>query len=108
MPKQVRHDKYAPMLVSHKKLIGLSVETQSGERVGEVVGFILDAETQTIYQYQVRPAGLSGIFAKELLIHRQQVINITEEKMTVDDLVYKKLAGNQSPLIKKQAVPSQA
>lgn len=96
------------MLINHKKLIGLPVETQSGERVGEIAGFIFDLEAQVIYQYQIRPAGLSGIFAKELLVHRQQVINITEEKMVVDDLVYKKLAVDKNPLVKKQAVPSQA
>lgn len=91
------------MLINHKKLIGLVVETQSGERLGEIAGFVLETEAQTIYQYQVRPGGLSGIFAKELLVHRQQVISISEEKMVVDDLVYKELAAAKQA-VKRQGV----
>lgn len=92
-----------PMLINHKKIIGLSVETQSGQRLGEIAGFAFDSETQTIYQYQVRSSGLSGIFAKELLVHRQQVISISEEKMLVDDLVYKELAAAKQAM-KQQGV----
>lgn len=91
------------MLINHKKLIGLAVETQSRERLGEIAGFVLETEAQMIYQYQVRPAGLSGIFAKELLVHRQQVISVTEEKMVVDDLVYKELAAAKQA-VKRQGV----
>lgn len=96
------------MLISHKKLIGLAVETQSHERLGEIAGFVLETETQTIYQYQVRPTGLSGIFAKELLVHRQQVISIAEEKMVVDDLVYKELAAARRPVARQSALAKSA
>lgn len=91
------------MLINHKKLIGLAVETQSHERLGEIAGFVLETEAQTVYQYQVRPTGLSGIFAKELLVHRQQVISIGQDKMTVDDLVYKELAAAKQAM-KRQGV----
>ncbi len=91
------------MLIKHKQLIGLLVETQSGEKLGYLDGFNLDTDSHTIYQYLIKPAGLSKIFSHELIINRQQVISLTADKMVVDDLVLKSLAvktaaSQKSPL----------
>lgn len=97
------------MLLEHKQIIGLAVATKSGEHLGKIAGFNLDSESQTVYQYQVGPSGLSKLFAKELLIHRDQVISIDDKKMIVDDLIVGALAladksRNQKSLPTPEAV----
>lgn len=80
------------MLINDKQIIGLTVETQSGQHLGKISGFNLESETQTIYQYEVKPSGLNKIFSHQLLVHQKQVISLTKEKMIVDDLIYKEIA----------------
>lgn len=80
------------MLLEHKQIIGLPVAAKSGERLGKIAGFNLDSESQIIYQYRVNPLGLSNLFAKELLIHHDQVVSLDDKKMVVDDLVVSALA----------------
>lgn len=94
------------MLIKHKQLIGLLVETQSGEKLGRVDGFNLETDSHLIFQYLVKPAGLSKIFSHELVISQAQVISLSEEKMVVDDLVYKKLAAD-SAVSPKNPLPAE-
>ena len=95
------------MLIKHKQLIGLLVETQSGEKLGRVDGFNLESEAHAIHQYLVKPAGLSKIFSHELVISRAQVISLSAEKMVVDDLVYKALAENNKERRQKTALAAE-
>ncbi len=76
------------MSLTQKQLIGLPVYTQSGEHLGKIADFVFDQETQAIKQYSVRSRDLIGeLLQRELLINREQVIQITEEKMTVEDAI---------------------
>lgn len=84
------------MLIKHKQLLGLPVETQSGDKLGLIDGFNLEADSHLVYQYLVKPTGLSKIFSQELIIGYRQVIGLSAAKMIVDDLVYKKLADNKN------------
>ncbi|MEK7164472.1 MAG: hypothetical protein AAB779_00850 [Patescibacteria group bacterium] len=96
------------MLLQHKQLVGLLVETQSGEKLGRVDGFNLETDAHFIHQYLVKPAGLSKIFSHELIISRNQVISLSAEKMVVDDLVYKTLAKNIAGAKPKNPLPAEA
>ncbi|MEK7189049.1 MAG: PRC-barrel domain-containing protein [Patescibacteria group bacterium] len=76
------------MLLDIKNILDLPVETQSGVRLGKVESVVVEIETQSVYQYQVKPGGISHLFGKaSLLVHRDQVLAITKEKMTVEDSV---------------------
>lgn len=91
------------MLLEYKQIIGLPVETKSGERLGKVAGFSLESDSQAVHQYQVGSLGLGKLFAKDLLIHRDQVISLDDKKVLVDDLAISALAlaeknRNQKPL----------
>lgn len=56
--------------------------TKSAEDLGHVVDVILDVESHSVLQYKVS----SGVISKdELLISRDQVASITEERMEVYD-----------------------
>ncbi|MFH1171124.1 MAG: PRC-barrel domain-containing protein [bacterium] len=75
------------MTIDAKHLLNLPVETTTGRQIGRVRGFRLDTHTHTILQYEVRRSGiLKELLSADLLIHQQQVISITNEKMVVDDL----------------------
>lgn len=73
------------MLIPHDKLIGLPAETRSGRRLGRVHGFVVETDGQGIRQYAVRTVGMANLFAKDLLISREQVVSLSEKKLIVDD-----------------------
>jgi len=78
------------MLINSEKLIGLRVETESGEYVGRVKSLDIDIDTQGVRTYHIKPKLLEGgVFANELLVHHKQVISITSDKIVVIDNVVK-------------------
>lgn len=86
------------MTLHAKKIIGLGVETKSGQHLGRVQNFSLDPMTQAVTDYTVKSDRLLGeLFAKELIIGASQVVSLTEEKMVVDDLVLKEGVPNAVP-----------
>ncbi len=92
------------MRLSFKQLKHLSVETRSGTFLGHVHELTIDATGQMILQYTVRT---SLIDRHEYLIHREQVISVSEKKMIVDDGVKK--ATEQPPAVEPlEVVPKSA
>lgn len=77
--------------LSLESILHLPVTTQSGTYVGRVVDILLDHDQLRIEQFVVRKQRLA-VLSKELLIHRNQVISINEEKMIVDDASAKESA----------------
>lgn len=73
------------MSLTSKHLLGLIVETKSGQPLGKVQDFCVDPLSQCITQYTVKHGNLLG-FGQELLIASSQVISISQEHMIVDDL----------------------
>jgi sporulation protein YlmC with PRC-barrel domain len=77
-------------ILDDKTLLRLPVETKSGAALGRVAGFEFDVETHAIVRYRVRPRGLAaGMLKKPLLVAREQVLSVDDEKMVVDDNVEK-------------------
>ena len=75
------------MILSNENLLNLPVYTKSNQHLGQIHDFGIDSDTQTIFQYHVRGSNIikNIIQNNELLIHHSQVIEITKEKMIVDD-----------------------
>ncbi|MBU4360890.1 PRC-barrel domain-containing protein [Patescibacteria group bacterium] len=75
------------MKISNKKIINLEIETQSGQKLGKIESFNIDIDSQSILEYKIKPLNLiKGLIENELIIPRGQVIEITDEKMIVEDL----------------------
>lgn len=82
-------------LFSSRDLLGLGVETESGERLGKIIDFDIDVEGQRVVVYRVKSAKLLvGLFHQTLMIRPEQVITISTEAMIVADSVIKE----QKPL----------
>ena len=91
------------MTLRKSKLINLPVYTNSGEQLGKISDFEFDPSTQTIVRYYVRSGTLlREIVQRELIISREQLVVVTEEKMVVVDSVVPEKAMKE-PL--KKAVP---
>ncbi len=71
------------MIINLHQLKKLPVVTKSGIKLGKISEINFLAETQTIYQYIVRPSFLSG---RTFLIKTNQVLEIGD-KIMVDDAV---------------------
>lgn len=75
------------MRLQARDLHHLPVETARGIAVGRLIDWEIDTETQAIRTYHVQSkTRVPGLYGNTLLIDRQQVISITNEKMVVDDL----------------------
>lgn len=70
------------MRISYKQLKKLPVETKSGMYLGRVCDVVFEIDGQLVAQYEVSPSLLSG---KKYLISRDQVMNISAEKIVVSD-----------------------
>ena len=87
------------MPISSEKLINLPVQTKSGEHLGQISSFDIDTDTQTILKYHIKSSNpiTNIIKQKELLIDQSQVIEVTSEKMTVDDNLIPQTAPASQP-----------
>lgn len=74
------------MFITSDKLFKLPVEDESHELLGRVVELEIDIESQSIIRYRVAPTSIvARVFKGEyLLVHRDQVISISEERMVVE------------------------
>lgn len=88
------------MLLNLKQLVGLPVITKSQQPVGKIIGLILQNEGHTVHQYVVKAAGLSHLFARELLVSPEQVISLDAAQMVIEDLTATALAAiNNAPAV---------
>lgn len=80
------------MLISLKKIIGLVVFTQSGNRLGKVWAVNMDTDTHIVREYLARASFFNS---RVFLIKPNQVVEIGNEKMVVEDGVLKELSNLQ-------------
>lgn len=81
------------MIISSKKLTGLPVETKSGDKLGRVKDFDLDADTLEIKTVCARPKSIAKeLVSGDLIIGRNLIISVDEKRMVVDDLLARELA----------------
>jgi sporulation protein YlmC with PRC-barrel domain len=95
------------MLRDFDEIMDLPVHTQSGEHLGKTNGVVIEIETQTIYQYKIKPSGISHLFSKELLIHRDQVVSIQKDKIIVQDGLYSEYNKKHAVAQKKQSLQTE-
>lgn len=93
------------MQIIHNDLSRLPVYTENNEYLGKIHSFYVDCESQSILKYQVHGSVfIQGLFGKQLLIDRCQVVSITPEKMIVEDAVVKDMHEES----KKKKIVSEA
>lgn len=73
----------------HKDLLNLPVFTQNDRALGRISGFEIDPDAQSIIRYYLKPHKLISFLAKELVVHRSQVVFLDKERMIVEDSVSK-------------------
>jgi sporulation protein YlmC with PRC-barrel domain len=89
------------MLVGLKKLLHFPVFTKSGVKLGKITDADFDMETQSVIKYHAAASAFSG---NKFLIDRSQVLEITADKIVVDD----SLAAEQNTEAAGQSAPQTA
>ena len=93
------------MIVPWEKLINLPVQTKSGQSIGLLTGFDIDGQSHEIKTYRVRNKSLiKGLLQNELMISKEQVISLDNERMIVHDAVLEQRAGARGKI--PQVAPS--
>jgi sporulation protein YlmC with PRC-barrel domain len=88
------------IILNDKDLKNLPVEDQNGKHIGRVVGFEIEADSQTIVNYIVSPKQvMQGIFEGKLIINNVQVVELTKEKLVIDNLEKTKQTTKQSVVV---------
>ncbi|MEY4722632.1 MAG: PRC-barrel domain [Candidatus Parcubacteria bacterium] len=73
-------------LITVKKLRGLPVYTKSGDKLGKIADVLVDVENHEVRAYVVSKSNLlAALLPGDLQVARDQVISVTEERMTVHD-----------------------
>ena len=73
-------------IISEKQIKNLPVEGKGGNKIGRVIGIEIEPESQSIINYLVKPRQVvKGIFEGNLVINREQVIELNKERLIVDD-----------------------
>ncbi len=73
------------MKILQSKLLHLPVHTRSGQTVGRVVDWSMDAQTHMVLDYTVRPFPYIPLVSVDRTIPRASVIDVTSDAMIVDD-----------------------
>lgn len=82
------------MRIANNDLINLPVYSRSGEHLGKIASFELDLDTGKIENFHVKTGLIEGLWHEQLVVHHSQVVEITEEKMIVEDTATKARATN--------------
>jgi sporulation protein YlmC with PRC-barrel domain len=67
------------------ELIGKTVMTESKKKLGKVADYAVDESSYYIQKMYVNPTILKGLTSDQLLIDRNQIIEITNKKIIVQD-----------------------
>ncbi len=100
-------------------LINKAVYTQRGLKLGKVIDVYIEVMGQNVVRYEVKPDSLiKNLLKTRLLIHRNQIISIREDRIIVEDpvaqefknilekknLLMRPTANSGEPVIKKEGV----
>lgn len=95
----------------HFKLIGTMVIDESGHKLGKVKDYVVEPETYTIQQLYTEQSILKSISTMSNVIHRSQIISVTNERITVssptirDEVVEPAKAGSFANPFRKSEMP---
>jgi sporulation protein YlmC with PRC-barrel domain len=74
------------MLVNTKDMVGVQVHTKSGEQVGKVASFDLDALTGHLQSMHVKTRGImAGVMSEDIMVPWDAIIEMSKEKVVVRD-----------------------
>jgi hypothetical protein len=75
------------MPLSSNDLLNLPVFTVSGRHLGRITSFDIEGENDImmITRFYVRTGLIKGLWHEQLIIHKNQVVSVSHEKMVVED-----------------------
>lgn len=76
---------------------GKKVETDKKRKVGKVVNYAVDDASFLIEKMYIRPSIMKGFTSGDLVIGRQQVLNVTDSKIVVKDTDIKAQESARKP-----------
>lgn len=68
------------------ELIGKLVVTDSKKRLGKVVDFAVDEQSNYVQKLYVAPPLLRGLTNDQILVDRSQIVEITDKRIIISDL----------------------
>lgn len=74
------------MNINTRDLVGLPVQTRSGNSIGKVASLDVDTDTGRVAAFHVKSGGLvAGLLGDELLVSWDAVIELTSKALIVAD-----------------------
>jgi len=95
------------MIVNTKEMAGVPVVTRSGQPVGKVASFDVDAETGRLAVLRAKTRGLlPGLLSDELLIEWNAIIAFGTERVIVADAAVKQTHENLARSVAPSPAPT--
>ena len=66
-------------------LNGLKVEAKKGAKLGKITDYVINTDDMNILQLLVKRPTIKALLDPELLIHRSQIVEVTDYKIIVKD-----------------------
>lgn len=74
------------ILETRFELIGKVVITETKKRVGKVVDFAVDEQSNYVQKLYVAPPLFRGLTNDQILVDRSQIVEITDKKIIISDM----------------------
>lgn len=87
----------APLLKDRFRLVGLTVRTELGTRLGRVESYTIDTETYRVQKLYIRQPMLKALFLGSLIIDRTQIVDVGPKTITVRDATLKETVTSAQP-----------
>lgn len=82
------------------ELPGKSVGSKAQPKIGKVVDYAVDSETLFVQKLYVGQSMLKNLSHGQLSVDRNQIVSVTDKKITIKDLLQPTPARTQQPLTK--------
>ncbi|HSX14510.1 MAG TPA: PRC-barrel domain-containing protein [Candidatus Saccharimonadales bacterium] len=87
------------LLEDNFSLIGLSVRTETGTKIGKVADYIINIKTFMIQKLYVKQSILKNMMSSNLSIDRRQIVDVTKKTIVVRDAsISESLAASTIPV----------
>jgi uncharacterized protein YrrD len=88
-----------PLIQENFPLIGVTVKTESGTKLGNVNDFVLDTSSFMVQKLHIKRPIFKSLLLEGLTIDRNQIVDISPKLITVHDATIKEPLGIVQPVV---------
>lgn len=89
----------APLIQDNLNLVGMTVRTESGTKLGRVTDFTINTQDSLVHKLYVRQPLLKSMVNANVIIDRSQIVDVSPRQITVRDATVMEPLAAGAPVI---------